>query len=152
MTLALEDFEDTVTVGGRKVNNLRFADDIDLIAGSSEEFAELTERLDRTTSQFGMEISAPKSKIMLTPAEPDEQVDISDGGVVLEGVNDFKYLGAHISQDITSEREVKTKLAIATGHLAKFKKVLISKDVSTKSKVNILRAVVLSTALYGCEA
>ena len=36
MTDALEDHEDTVSIGGRTITNLRFADDIDGLAGEEE--------------------------------------------------------------------------------------------------------------------
>ena len=41
MTDALEDQEGTVSIGGRKITNLRFADDIDGLAGEEEELAKL---------------------------------------------------------------------------------------------------------------
>jgi len=68
MTETLESFEGNVRIGGRSINNLHFANDIDLIAGSMKELTELTERLNKSASAFGMEISAEKSKIMVTPA------------------------------------------------------------------------------------
>ena len=37
MTDALEDHEGTVSIGGRIITNLRFADDIDGLAGEEEE-------------------------------------------------------------------------------------------------------------------
>ena len=46
MTDALEDHEGTVSIGGRTVTNLHFADDIDGLAGEEEELANLVERLD----------------------------------------------------------------------------------------------------------
>jgi len=58
MTDALYNFDGTVSIGGRKICNLRFADDIDLIAGSMEELAKLTTRLDTTSYKYGMEIRA----------------------------------------------------------------------------------------------
>ncbi len=48
MTDALETFAESVKVGGREINNSRFADDIDLITGSKEELKELKESLDKT--------------------------------------------------------------------------------------------------------
>ena len=41
MTDALEDHEGTVSIGGRKITNLRFAEDIDGLAGEEEELAKL---------------------------------------------------------------------------------------------------------------
>ena len=43
MTDALEDHEGTVSIGGRTITNLRFADDIDGLAGEEEEVANLVE-------------------------------------------------------------------------------------------------------------
>ena len=39
MTGALEDYEGTVSIGGRTITKLRFADDIDGLAGEEEELA-----------------------------------------------------------------------------------------------------------------
>ena len=41
MTDALEDHEGTVSIGGRVVTNLRFADEIDGLAGEEEELAKI---------------------------------------------------------------------------------------------------------------
>ena len=43
MTDVLEDHEGTVSIGGRTITNLRFADDIDGLAGEEEELANLVE-------------------------------------------------------------------------------------------------------------
>ena len=42
MTDALEDHEGTVSIGGRTITNLLFADDIDGLAGEEEELANLS--------------------------------------------------------------------------------------------------------------
>ena len=47
MTDALEDHEGTVSIGGRTIANLCFADDIDGLAEEEEELANLVERLDK---------------------------------------------------------------------------------------------------------
>ena len=64
MTDASEDHEGTVSIGGRTITNLRFADDIDGSAGEEEELANLMERLDKASTAYGMEISAEKTKLM----------------------------------------------------------------------------------------
>ena len=63
-TDALEDHEGTVSIGGRTITNLRFADDIDGVAGDEEELANLVEHLDKASTAYGMEISAEKTKLM----------------------------------------------------------------------------------------
>ena len=61
MTDALNDHEGTVSIGGRKITNLHVANDIDGLAGREEELADLVERLDKTSTAFGMQINAEKT-------------------------------------------------------------------------------------------
>ena len=49
MTDTSEDHEGTVNIGGRTITNLRFADDIDGLAGEEKELANLVERLDKAS-------------------------------------------------------------------------------------------------------
>ena len=64
MTDALEDHEGTVRIGSRTITNLRFADDIDGLAGEEEELAKLAERHDQASTAYGMETSAEETKLM----------------------------------------------------------------------------------------
>ena len=64
MTDALEDHKGTVSIEGRTITNLRFADDIGGLAGKEEELANLVERLDKASVAYGMEISDEKVKLM----------------------------------------------------------------------------------------
>ena len=50
MTDTLEDHEGTVSMGGRTITNLRFADDIDGLAEEEEELAKLIEYLDKAST------------------------------------------------------------------------------------------------------
>ena len=63
MTDALEDHEGAVSIGGRTITNLRFADDIDSWAGKKE-LAKLVKRLDKASTAYGMETSAEKTKLL----------------------------------------------------------------------------------------
>ena len=64
MTDTLEDHEGTVSIWCRAITNLRFADDIDGLAGEEEELANLIERLDKASTTYGKEFSAEKTKLM----------------------------------------------------------------------------------------
>ena len=64
MTDALEDHDGTVSIAGRTITNLRFADDIDGLAGEEGKLANLVERLDKASTAYGMEISAEKTKLI----------------------------------------------------------------------------------------
>ena len=74
------------------VTNLRFADDIDGLAGEEEELANLVEHLDKASTAYGMEISAEKTKLM-TNNTSDIKTEIKVNGQKLETVTSFKYLG-----------------------------------------------------------
>ena len=93
MTDALEDHEDTVSIGGRTITDLRFADDIDGLAGEEEELANLAARFNKASTAHGMEISAEKTKLM-TNNTSDINTEIKVNGQKLQTVTRFKYLGS----------------------------------------------------------
>ena len=64
MTDALKDHEGTASAWGRTITNLRFADDIDGLAGEEAELVKLVERLDKVPTAKGMGSSAKKTKLM----------------------------------------------------------------------------------------
>ena len=61
MSKALENHCGTVGIGGRNITNLRFADDIDGMAGNEDELVTSVKNLDETSSRFDMEISTEKT-------------------------------------------------------------------------------------------
>ena len=65
---ALEDNDGKVSIGGRNITNLRFADDIDALAEEEQELEALVESLDKTCTRYKMEISAEKTKLMTNSA------------------------------------------------------------------------------------
>ena len=117
MTDALNDHEGTVSIGGRKITNLRFADDIDGLAGREEELADLVERLDKTSTAFGMQINAEKTKLM-TNNTNGISTDIRVNGEKLDSANRFKYLGAIVA-DEGSKPEILARIAQTTAALTK---------------------------------
>ena len=62
MTDALEDHKGTVSIGGRTITNLRFADGIDRLAGEEEELTKLVERLDKASTAYGMDDQCREDK------------------------------------------------------------------------------------------
>ena len=85
---ALEDHEGTVSIGGRTITNLRFADDIDGLAGE-EELKKLIECLDKSCTAYGMEFIAKKTKLM-TNDTSGTNTEIKVNGQKLETVTSFK--------------------------------------------------------------
>jgi len=46
------------------VNNLRFSDDIDLIAETIEDLQQITDKVNESSKRFGLEINKQKTKVM----------------------------------------------------------------------------------------
>ena len=92
MTDTLEDHGGTVSIGGRAITDLRFADNVDTLAREEEELAKLVECLDTACKAYGMEISAEKTKQM-TNNTSGINTEIKVKGQKLETVTSFKYLG-----------------------------------------------------------
>ena len=58
-----------IHISGRHMNNLRFADDVVLIATWSERLQVLIDEVDRVSKEFHLEINMSKTKIMATTNE-----------------------------------------------------------------------------------
>ena len=54
MREALDNFEGTIKIGGRTMNNLRYVDDVALIAGSIQELQELVNRVVSKSEKTGL--------------------------------------------------------------------------------------------------
>ena len=128
MTDALGDHEDTVSIGGRTITNLRFADDIDGLAGEEEELAKLLECLDRVSTAYGMKISAEETKLM-TNNTSGITTEIKVNGQKLETVTSFKYLGSFITEEGYTH-EILSRIAQTTAELTRLKPVWNDRSIS----------------------
>ena len=99
------------SIGGRPVCNLRFADDIDLMGGSSKELQDLTNSLVAKAGDYGMEVSTEKSKVMVNSTN-NISTNINMNGEQLEEVISFKYFGATLSKDGTCTAEIRNRIYI----------------------------------------
>ena len=151
MQETLDDHLTSISIGGRPICNLRFADDIDLMGGTNDELQNLTTKLANRSSAYGMEISAEKSKTMVNSSSRDTNTSITMNGVLLEEVNQFKYLGATLSKDGYSTAEIGIRIAQATAAMARLERVWRSK-ISFPTKYRLFGSLVVSILLYGCES
>ena len=137
-------------IGGRTISNLRFADDIDGLAGSEQELASLVRNMDDACCKHGMEISAEKTKVMTNKKNGfTSQIVVSNQ--TLDTVQNFKYLGATINNE-GSKVEVFSRIAQATNALVKLQRIWRDKNISIANKIRLLRSLVISTFLYACES
>ena len=146
MSDALEEHDGKVSIGGRNITNLRFADDIDALAEEEQELEALVESLNKTCTRYKMKISAEKTKLMTNSANGIQR-EIKVKGQKLGTVTSFKYLGAVVSDD-GSKPEVLSRIAQATAALTKLKPIWRDNNISLGSKVKLMRSVFL----YACES
>ena len=149
MSDGLEEHDGKVSIGGRNIINLQFADDTDALAEEEQELEALVESLDKTCTWYEMEISAEKTKLMTNSANGIQR-DIKVKGQKLSTVTNFKYLGAVVSDD-GSKPEVLSRIAQATAALTKLKPILTD-NISLGSKVKLMPSLVISVFLYACES
>ena len=119
MTDALEEHDGKVSIGGRNITNLRFADDIDALAEKEQELEILLESLYKTFTRYKMEISAEKTKLMTNSADGIQR-EIKVKRQKLGTVTSFKYVGAVVS-DEGAKPEVLSRIDKATAALTKLK-------------------------------
>ena len=62
---ALKEHDGKVSIGGRNITNLRFADDIDALPEEEQQLEAQVESLDKICTRYMMEISAEKTKLMI---------------------------------------------------------------------------------------
>ena len=65
---ALEEHGRRISIWGRNITNLEFADDIDAQAEEEQELEALVESFDKTCKRYMMEISAEKTRLMTNSA------------------------------------------------------------------------------------
>ena len=147
MSDALEENDGKVSIGGRSITNLRFANDIDSLAEEEQELEALVESLHKTCTRYKMEISAKKTKLM-TNSTNDIQRDKSkraNAGYC----NKIKV--SYVSDD-GSKLEILSRIAQATAALTKLKPIWRDNNISLESKVKLLCSLVNSTLLYASES
>ena len=149
MTDALENHQGTVSIGGRTITNLRFADDIDGIAGDEQELVNLVERLEKTSTSYGMEIRAEQTKLMTNNTQ-GISTKVNVNGHRLETVKGFRYLGSIIT-DEGSKPEILARIAQTTAALTRLKPLWNDRNITVSSKIRLMRSLVMSIFMYACE-
>ena len=63
-TARLDELQAGIKIGGRNINNLRYADDTTLMAESEEELKSLLMRMKNKSERAGLKLNNKKTKIM----------------------------------------------------------------------------------------
>ena len=99
----LDEAQAGIKTAGRKINNLRYADDTTLMAESEEELKSLLMKVKEKSEKVGLKLNIQKTKIVTSGTIISWQID----GGTMETVWDFIFLGSKITADGNWSHEIK---------------------------------------------
>lgn len=139
-----------VNINGFLINNLKFADDINLL---DEDVSSLQHQLELTeikAEKGGLIINNTKTKSMVFG---DKNIDknLEIAGNTIENVEKFEYLGSLLTWDNNCSEDIKRRIGKAAGAMASLKHIWNSKKLKLENKIRILTTCVFSVLLYASE-
>ena len=100
----LDEAQGGITIARRNINNLRYADDTNLMAESEEELKKPLDETERGECRSWLKNTT--TKIMASSPITSWQID----GKTMETVSDFLFLGSEITADGDCNHEIKKRL------------------------------------------
>ena len=140
----LNDTQAGIKIGGRNINNLRYADDTTLMPESKEELESLLMKVKEESEKVGLKLNIQKTKIMASGPITSWQIDG-------ETVTDLILGGSKITADGDCSHEIKGHLLLRRKVMTHLDNILNSRDVTLPKKVSLVKAMVFPVVMYGCE-
>ena len=103
----LDEAQAGIKIDGRNISNLRYADDITLMA-ENEELKNFLMKVKVESEKIGLKLNIQKTKIMASVPITPWQID----GETMETVTDFIFLGSKITADGNCSHEIKRCLLL----------------------------------------
>ena len=144
---ALEEWERGISIGGRMVTNLRYADDTTLLAGTKEDLIELVGRVRRASEKAGLYLNVGETEMMTTGDIGAMTVDGKD----IEVVTEFVFLGALITEDGLCEKEGRRRIAMGKAAMGGLTSIWKDRGVTLETKVKLVKVLMFPIVLYGAE-
>ena len=133
-----------IKIARRNINNLRHADDTTLVA-ESEELKSLLMKVKEESEKIGLKLNIRKTSIMTSGPITSWQTD----GETVAG---FIFLGSKITADGDCSHEIKRRLLLGRKVMTNLDSIFKSKDITSPTKVHLVKAMVLPVVMYGCES
>ena len=137
----LEETQAGIKIAERNINNLRYADDITLMAESEEELKSLLMEVKEESKKAGLKLNFQKTKIMASHPITSWQIY----GETVETVADFIFWGSKITADGDCSREIKRCLLLGRKVMTNLDSILKSRDITLPTKVH-------PVVMYGYES
>lgn len=150
MRLVLDNWNGGIRIGGKKISNLRFADDTVLIAENEEELLELLNKLENMSADYGLRVNYSKTKIMIIDRESENRGQpVGIGGC--EVVQQFIYLGSTLHNSGSCEPEIRRRIQLAKVAMTQLTKLWRDRNLTKNTKIQLVRALVFPVFSYGSE-
>ena len=136
------------------IRDLLFADDCALNATNEGEMQQEMDSFSSACDNFGLTISTKKTEVLHQPAPGNVYLEpnITVKGQRLQAVEHFTYLGSTLSRSANIDAEVNNRISKASSAFGRLRKTVWERrGIRQSTKVQVYKAVVLSTLLYGCE-
>ena len=137
-----------IKTAGRNINNLRYADDITLMAESEEELKSLLMKVEEESEKVGLKLNIQEAKIMASGPITPWEID----GEIVETVSDLILGGSKITADGDCSHEIKRRLLLGRKVMTNLDSILKSRDISLPTKVHLVKAMVFPVVMCGCES
>ena len=144
----LEEAQAGIKIAGRNINDLRYADDTTLMAGSKEELKSLLMKVKEESEKVGLKFNIQKTKVMASSPIPSWRID----GETVETVSDFIFWGSKITADGDCSHEIKRHLLLGRKVMTNLDSILKSRDITLPTKFCLVKAMVFPIVMYGCES
>ena len=118
-----------IKIAGKKINNLRYADNTTLMAESEEDLKSLLMKVQEESEKAGLKLNMQKIKIT------SWQID---GGTV-ETMPDFIFWGSKITADGDCSHEIKRRLLLGRKVMTNLDSILKSRDITLPIKVRLVQ-------------
>ena len=144
----LDEAQGGIKVAGRNINNLRYADDITLMAESEEERKSLFMKVKEESEKVGLKLNIQKIKIMASGPITSWQII----GEIVGTAADFILGGSKITADGDCSHEIKRPLFLGRKAMTNLDSILKSRDITLPTKVHLVKAMIFPVVMYGCES
>ena len=144
----LDESQAGIKISGRYINNLRYADDITLMAESEEEPKSLLMKVKEESEKASLKLNIQKTKIMTSSLITSWQIN----GETMESVTDFIFLYSKITADGNCSHEIKRHLFLGGKAMTKLVTILKSRDITLLTKIQLVKAMVFPVVMYGCQS
>ena len=144
----LDEAQAGIKIAGRNINNLRYADDITLMAESKEELKSLLMEVKQESEKADLKLNIQKTKIMASGPITSWQID----GETMEPVIDFIFLSSKIIADGDCSHKIKRRLLLGRKAMTNPDSISKSRDITLPTEVCLVKAMVFPVVMYGCES